>query len=67
MEWWKWAAIVILIILSGCYSGLNLGVLGLDLKELEMMSKGPYESKEDEKDGRLAQKLMPLRKIIYSF
>ena len=54
MEWWKWAAIVILILLSGCYSGLNLGVLGLDLKELEMMSKGPYESKEDEKDGRLA-------------
>ena len=38
MEWWKWVAIVVLIILSGCFSGLNLGVLGLDLKDLELMT-----------------------------
>lgn len=37
VEWWRWILIVCLIILSGCFSGLNLGVLGLDTKDLEMM------------------------------
>jgi uncharacterized membrane protein len=54
MEWWKWVAIVVLITLSGCYSGLNLGVLGLDIKELEMMTAGPYETTQDEHEGKLA-------------
>ena len=62
MEWWKWVAIVVLISLSGCYSGLNLGVLGLDIKDLEMMAKGPFESKDDEAEGKLAEKLLPLRR-----
>ena len=44
VEWWRWVLIVSLIVLSGCFSGLNLGVLGLDTKDLEMMSEGPYES-----------------------
>ena len=48
--------------LSGCFSGLNLGVLGLDTKDLELMTEGPYETKEDEKEGQHARKLLPLRR-----
>ena len=62
MEWWKWVAIAVLITLSGCYSGLNLGVLGLDLKELEMMTAGPYETTQDEHEGKLAKRILPLRR-----
>ena len=62
VEWWRWLLIVGLICLSGCFSGLNLGVLGLDTKDLELMMEGPYESKEDEKEGAHARKLLPLRK-----
>ena len=62
VEWWRWVIIVSLITLSGCFSGLNLGVLGLDLKDLEMMSEGPYETKEDELMGKYARKLLPLRR-----
>ena len=62
VEWWRWLLILGLILLSGCFSGLNLGVLGLDVKDLEMMSDGPYESKEDENQGKHARKLLPLRR-----
>ena len=44
VDWWRWLLIFGLIVLSGCFSGLNLGVLGLDTKDLEMMTEGPYES-----------------------
>ncbi len=37
VEWWRFVLIVFLVALSGCFSGLNLGVLGLDLKNLEML------------------------------
>lgn len=47
----QWVTLIVLVTLSGCFSGLNLGVLGLDVKELEMMSKGPYETKKDENEG----------------
>ena len=62
VEWWRWVIIVGLIMLSGCFSGLNLGVLGLDTKDLEMMSEGPYETSEDELMGKYARKLLPLRR-----
>jgi hypothetical protein len=46
-EWWRFVLIVALVALSGCFSGLNLGVLGLDLKNLEMLKEnrdaGPEE------------------------
>lgn len=45
VEWWRWILILGLVILSGCFSGLNLGVLGLDTKDLEMLTEGPYETK----------------------
>ena len=62
VEWWRWVIIVTLICLSGCFSGLNLGVLGLDKKDLEMMCEGPYDNKEDELMGRYARRLLPLRR-----
>ena len=62
VEWWRWILIVCLIILSGCFSGLNLGVLGLDTKDLEMMQDGPFETLEEEKLGKHAKKLLPLRR-----
>ena len=40
---------IVLIVLSGTFSGLNLGYLGLDPKYLELLTIGPFETKEDEK------------------
>lgn len=34
--------IVILALMSGAFSGLNLGLLGLDVKNLELLTKGPF-------------------------
>ncbi len=45
VEWYNWLIIFILLCMSGSFSGLNLGVLGLDVKDLQLMSEGPYESK----------------------
>ena len=44
VPWWQWILILALVTLSGCFSGLNLGVLGLDTKDLELMTEGPYET-----------------------
>lgn len=49
VPWYNWLIIVILLTLSGSFSGLNLGVLGLDVKSLQMMTEGPFETAEDEK------------------
>ena len=38
VEWWRWILILGLITLSGCFSGLNLGVLGLDTHQLERLT-----------------------------
>jgi len=62
VEWWRWLLIIGLIMLSGCFSGLNLGVLGLDKKDLEMMAEGPHETKEDAIMSGHAKKLLPLRR-----
>lgn len=34
--------IVVLALMSGAFSGLNLGLLGLDVKNLELLTKGPF-------------------------
>ena len=49
MEWWRLLFIIVLISLSGIFSGLNLGYLGLDTKYLELLTIGPFETKDDEK------------------
>lgn len=62
VEWYRWLIILSLLMLSGSFSGMNLGVLGLDTKDLEMMAEGPYDSVADEKMGKYARKLLPLRR-----
>ena len=48
--------------LSGTFSGLNLGLLGLDVKNLELLTKGPFGSVEEETDAKYAIAILPLRK-----
>ena len=53
----KWAVVSVLLCLSGLFSGLNLGLMSLDTKELSVVMK---VGSEDEK--RWASKIYPLRK-----
>ncbi len=43
--------IVILACMSGAFSGLNLGLLGLDVKNLELLTKGPFLDEQEAKDA----------------
>ncbi len=43
--------IVLFVILCGLFSGNNIGIMAYDVGSLEMMSKGHYETKEDESMG----------------
>lgn len=36
--------IFFLAIMSGAFSGLNLGLLGLDVRNLELLTKGPFNN-----------------------
>ena len=45
MVWWQFLLIVVLIILCGVFSGNNIGIMAYDVSYLEMVSKGPYETK----------------------
>lgn len=38
VPWYNFALIVVLAICSGMFSGLNLGLLGLDVKNLELLT-----------------------------
>jgi len=56
-EVFAWVAIVILICLSGTFSGLTLGLLSLDLIGLEIVIGSGSEL-----EGRYARRIYPLRK-----
>lgn len=45
VPWWEYLVIVVLSSLSAVFAGLNLGVMGLDTKYLELLTIGPFESK----------------------
>ena len=62
VEWWRWVLITTLIALSGCFSGLNLGVLGLEVSDLEIMAEEPFADPDEKARGMLARKLLPIRK-----
>jgi metal transporter CNNM len=49
--------------MSGMFSGLNLGLLGLDVKNLELLTKGPFANADQERDAEYAKKILPLRKM----
>jgi hypothetical protein len=36
--------IFVLAMMSGAFSGLNLGLLGLDVRNLELLTKGPFNN-----------------------
>jgi len=42
VAWYQYVIIVCLAIMSGLFSGLNLGLLGLDVKNLELLTRGPF-------------------------
>lgn len=50
-EWWRFILIVGLSLLSALFSGLNLGIISLDIEYLELLSAGPFENKEDEQNA----------------
>ena len=54
----EWIFIVVLLMLSGVFSGLNLGLLGLDLTGLEVVAKGDADSR----NAKYARAIMPVRK-----
>jgi hypothetical protein len=44
-EWWRFLIIILLSFLSAIFSGLNLGIIGLDPGYLELLTMGPFETK----------------------
>jgi len=61
-EWWRFVLIIGLSLLSALFSGLNLGIISLDIEYLELLSAGPFENKEDEQNAIYAKRILPLRK-----
>lgn len=62
---WHYIIIAFQVVLSGVYAGLNVGLFGLDTKYLEMLTIGPFQSKEDEDNAIYAKRILPLRKRGY--
>ena len=62
IEWWRIVVIIIMLIISGLFAGLNLGVNGLDIEALELMKQGPNYTDQEIKEAKYAEKLLPLRK-----
>ena len=54
--------IVLLAIMTGLFSGMNLGIISLDPGYLELLCMGPFESKEDEWEAIYAKRILPLRR-----
>jgi hypothetical protein len=42
IQWYNFVVIIVLAMMSGMFSGLNLGLLGLDVKNLELLTRGPF-------------------------
>lgn len=55
--WVSFVIVGVLICMSGLFSGLTLGLLGLDLNGLEIVEGG-----DDEKNREMARKIIPIRK-----
>jgi len=61
-EWWRFLIIILLSLLSALFSGLNLGIISLDIEYLELLKEGPFENKEDEINATYAKRILPLRR-----
>lgn len=62
IEWYIYFIIVILQLLSAFFNGMNIGLMGLDPRYLELMREGPFETAEDEVNAKYAKRIIPLRK-----
>ena len=58
----KFLIMAVLLCFSGFFSGLNLAYLEIEVKYLELLIMGPYESKSEEKLAKYAKVVLPLRK-----
>jgi len=54
IEWWRFVIIIVLSLMSALFSGLNLGIISLDIEYLELLCAGPFENKEDEQNAEYA-------------
>ena len=54
---YAWAVLVVLTCLSGCFSGLNLGLMSLTVEDLNII----IDSSDDETQVRHAKRIKPLR------
>lgn len=55
-EWWRIVAVMVLIMMSGLFSGLTLGLMSLDVSGLEIVIKGGSAQ-----DAKNAKKIAPIR------
>ena len=59
---WYYPIIVMLSLSSAVFNMLNIGLMGLDPRHLELQMQGPFETKKDEREGMQAGKIIHLRK-----
>lgn len=62
IEWWRYLVVIGLSLLSAVFSGLNLGVISLEPQYLELLTMGPFETEEEERDAKYAARILPLRR-----
>jgi len=55
---YAWVVLILLTMLSGVFSGLNLGLMSLTVEDLNIV----INSSEDEKEVRNAKQILPLRR-----
>ena len=60
--WWVYLLLVVLLCHSAFFSGNNIGVLAMDLRYLELMTKGPFETQKEERQAHMAEVLIPMKK-----
>mmetsp|Transcript_14409 Transcript_14409/g.14022 ORF Transcript_14409/g.14022 Transcript_14409/m.14022 type:complete len:121 (+) Transcript_14409:2-364(+) len=60
--WYNILIVCVGVLLSGFWSGLNLGILSLEVSDLNLMMLGPFMDKKEEEDAKNAKIILPLRK-----
>jgi metal transporter CNNM len=59
---WNYIVIVFLAVMSGMFSGLNLGLLGLEVKDLELITKTDTTNEDELLEAKYAEAILPLRR-----
>ena len=61
-EAWHFIVLGVLLSLSALFSGLTLGIMGLDTRNLELLTQGPFLTKEEEQEAKYVQRILPVRR-----